>query len=917
MASRTNRIINPLIVVFVLVTTATTLAGKIIYVDDDGPADFNNIQAAIDDSNDGDTIIVVDGTYTGVGNREISFHGKAITLRSENGPENCIIDCQGKGKGFYFRDGEDANSILSGLTITNGYSSGCGALYINRYSSPKIINCKFENNHGGSGGAIDCHSNYSPKLTNCIFNGNSSHYSGGGIFISEGSPILTNCTFSGNSAGDYGGAIHCEETSSPTIRNCLIIGNKTECDGGGISNTDGSDAIIENCTITDNIANGKGGGIYSPDRMTVINSILWGSYPDQITRNYRIVINYSDVEGGWSDVGNFDEDPCFVDPGYWDVNGTPQDANDDFWVGGDYRLLWESPCIDTGDPDYIPEPNETDLDGWPRVNGGRIDMGVYEFLRVPQIIYVDADATGANDGSSWADAYNFLQDALADPAASVKPVEIRVAQGVYTPDSNTSEPNGSGDRKATFQLTKGVTLKGGYAGFGAPDPNERNIKLYDTILSGDLGHNDVGELADPSRNENSFHVVTASNIKKSVVLDGFIIQSGNANDYPSFSVGGGMHNKQSSPTVINCTFTKNTAHYAGAMSNRDGSNPVVTDCTFIDNYAPGGGGGAIYYWHSGGSLNNCYFKYNSGRHGGAIRIYACNITITNCLFADNYSSGGEGGGAVYLEHCTAFFKLCTLSGNAADGFGGGIFNRSDKSNFTLQSCVLWNNSDIGGIDESAQVHSAPAKATINYTCLQGWTGDFGGIGNIDADPCFVQPGYWDANGTPQDVNDDFWVDGDYHLLWDSPCIDAGDPNYVPEPNETDLDGKTRIINDRVDMGAYEYISHVQAYIRIVPRTINLASSGKWISSFLKLPEDYKVADIDPSNVFLENEIESERLWLSEDNQTAIVKFSRDDVQTILEVGEIELTITGRLMDGTVFEGTDTITVTDKKSKEKK
>jgi len=83
-------------VVFVLTTAAPTLAGSIIYVDDDGPADFNNIQAAIDDSNDGDTIIVADGTYTGGGNREISFRGKAITVRSENGPENCIIDCQGK-----------------------------------------------------------------------------------------------------------------------------------------------------------------------------------------------------------------------------------------------------------------------------------------------------------------------------------------------------------------------------------------------------------------------------------------------------------------------------------------------------------------------------------------------------------------------------------------------------------------------------------------------------------------------------------------------------------------------------------------------------------------------------------------------------------------------------------------------------
>ena len=83
-----------------------------------------------------------------------------------------------------------------------------------------------------------------------------------------------------------------------------------------------------------------------------------------------------------------------------------------------------------------------------------------------QIIYVDADANGANDGLSWTDAYNHLQDALADANAAAKPVEIRVAEGLYTPDSNADDPNGSGDRAASFQLINGVTIRGAYAGFG-------------------------------------------------------------------------------------------------------------------------------------------------------------------------------------------------------------------------------------------------------------------------------------------------------------------------------------------------------------------------------------------------------------------------------------------------------------------
>ncbi|MHC4642087.1 MAG: hypothetical protein ACYS32_10615, partial [Planctomycetota bacterium] len=88
-------------------------------------------------------------------------------------------------------------------------------------------------------------------------------------------------------------------------------------------------------------------------------------------------------------------------------------------------------------------------------------------------ICVDVDAVGANDGSSWENAYNFLQDALIEADSALKPVEICVAEGTYTPDSNSADPNGSGNRTATFRLIDGVTLKGGYAGFGEPNPNAR------------------------------------------------------------------------------------------------------------------------------------------------------------------------------------------------------------------------------------------------------------------------------------------------------------------------------------------------------------------------------------------------------------------------------------------------------------
>ena len=117
-----------------IVAIAAVLAGVvacqagIISVDDDGPADFATIQAAIDDADDGDTVLVADGTYTGNGNRDIDFHGKGITVKSQNGPENCIIDCNGTEsdghRGVYFHSEEDCDSALIGFTISNGYPPG-------------------------------------------------------------------------------------------------------------------------------------------------------------------------------------------------------------------------------------------------------------------------------------------------------------------------------------------------------------------------------------------------------------------------------------------------------------------------------------------------------------------------------------------------------------------------------------------------------------------------------------------------------------------------------------------------------------------------------------------------------------------------------------------------------------------------
>ena len=509
-----------------------------------------------------------------------------------------------------------------------------------------------------------------------------------------------------------------------------------------------------------------------------------------------------------------------------------------------------------------------------------------------QIIYVDADANGANDGSSWADAYEDLKYALAFAYSGD---EIRVAQGIYKPappglppqpptPPPTPPPTGLlADRTATFQLKNGVAIKGGYAGFGTPDPNARDIDAYETILSGDLAGNDrdVNDpqdlLNDPCRAENRYHVVTAGGTNEMTVLDGFTITAGNANGSWSDRTnrGGGMYNGgESSPTLTNCIFSENSAAAGGAMFTEESSpslvncifngnlatglgggmcnyesEPTLTNCTFIGNSVKDDGG-AIYNYNSNPIISNCTITTNSaGVSGGGIYNSGSSPTLTNCTFSGNLAGFDGGGmssydGSATLTNCifsgnsakygggmdnirsAPVLTNCTLTGNRA-WYGGGIYYQflsyppppppppgtfADKivdgtaaenadtdtnyysgvHNIIITNCILWSNEAPDG----PQIYLvSDSNAWVSYSDVQGgWPGE----GDIDADPLFVEAGYWDANG--------FWVEGDYHLLGGSPCINAGDPNYSAGPNDTDLDGKPRVISGLIDMGAYEFFN---------------------------------------------------------------------------------------------------------------
>ncbi|MHC4748988.1 MAG: right-handed parallel beta-helix repeat-containing protein, partial [Planctomycetota bacterium] len=351
----------------------TTLARpRTINVGKGAGYDFNTIQVAIDDSNDGDTIIVRQGTYY----ENIHLRNKNIILTSidpndTSVVEGTIINANGTGSVVTFDGHENSSCLLTGFTLTNGNASFGGGIDGN-YTEATITRCYIVGNRAkGGGGLHQCDG----LISDCIIKDNmaqrigagaGSGGDGGGLYRCDGN--IMRCTIANNKTSDAGGGLYyCEGK----IIDCIISGNEAYDEGGGLGGLGSSwGSEIVNCVILNNKAQERGGGLYHY-RGRINNCIIWSNSPDQIYKQWDSDSDptYSCVQGGWSGTGNISINPQFVDA-----------------ANGDYHLHPDSPCINVGDPDFVPMSGETDIDGEPRVMGTRVDMGVDEYTSTPSII---------------------------------------------------------------------------------------------------------------------------------------------------------------------------------------------------------------------------------------------------------------------------------------------------------------------------------------------------------------------------------------------------------------------------------------------------------------------------------------------------------------------------------------------------
>jgi len=425
------------------------------------------------------------------------------------------------------------------------------------------------------------------------------------------------------------------------------------------------------------------------------------------------------------------------------------------------------------------------------------------------VIYVDLAADGAiHDGASWATAYLTLQDALAVAASGT---EIWVADGIYYPDLGEGATND--DRYATFQLKSGVGLYGGFAG-SETRRDERDWRTNLTVLSGDLSQNDpdknssglitsVATISAP----NAYHVVTATGVNSTAILDGFFITGGKADgayaDPCNLGCGGGLYvGSNSSPTLSNLTLAGNFATNFGAGLTLINSNSTVTNLIVQGNRASISGGG-IY--NRGGSP-----------------------TYINLLVSGNRSD--TRGGGIFNERSTSTMQFinATISGNRSSISGGGLYN--SQATVIIGNAIIWNNyanmqSEISNATSTPAIYNSLIKNAFPSGTWDSTLGVNNGD-NLSSDPFFTAP--LDYSNAPV-------IGGDYTLKVLSPAADGGE--LSANRTVVDVVGAARQQGATVDMGALESPHTAQLTMRVavtptlieygeaVTYTVVLANSG--------------------------------------------------------------------------------------------
>lgn len=640
----------------------------------DGSGDFTTIQAAIDDAENGWIIELCDGVFTGAGNRDVSFLGKAITVRSRSGnPAACIVhvdaDAADQHRGFVFENGEEPDSVLQGVTIKEAYTWHAAGLFCEAGASPTIDNCIIEYNTAASrGGGVSVHNLSSPTFTGCIIRWNIATTDGGGVRCYHASPTFVGCEIYGNHAEDEGGGVYLNATSSPTFSDCLISSNNADTGGGGLYVRETSEPVLDGCTIIGNSTYGDGGGLYLRDssHARLDGCTLWGNTGD-------VGSGISAYSSSWPVIGNT-------------IISYGQDGQAVFCETGAGATLT---CCDIWDND-----------------GGNWVGFIAAQAGIDGNFEVDPGFCGASGGDYTLQASSFCAEENNPGCGQIGAWPIGCAGGTWIVDP------GGGGHFLTIQAAIDAAAEGDV------------IELVDAVYTGS-GNRDVTyrgkAVTVRSQSGNPAACVVDCEADGADQHRGFLFNSGEGSDSVladititgayTWHAAGLFCEAGASPTITGCILEHNTAESrGGGMSAHNGSAPVVSDCVFRWNIAAADGGGLRCY-SSAPSVTDCEFYANhAGDEGGGIYLdNASSPTFTGCLFDDN-DCDADGGAVFATYNCQPGFTDCTVSNNIAGGDGGGFY-LWHEADARLDGCTLYGNGAENGSGIFAGMFSTPAVET--------------------------------------------------------------------------------------------------------------------------------------------------------------------------------------------------------------
>ncbi|MEN6370801.1 MAG: right-handed parallel beta-helix repeat-containing protein [Armatimonadota bacterium] len=786
-----------------------------------------------DDLNDGSSWYLAKRTIN-AGISEASIDGGEVWVAAGTYNENVILlPYTYLYGGFAGNEVErSARDYKANSTIINGGAAESAVLaaYIPSSAVSGIDGFRIQNGSGSPisakmyGGGIFCYY-ASPVIENNTITGNVATY-GGGIGLSNSSSRITNNRITANSSGS-GSGIYCDK-SSPIIDNNIILGNIGGTNGQGGIYLNNSPAQILNNTVSGN--SGSGGIVCYTSSAVIANNVISANYsyglwlsgsPSALVVNNSIaghdiglwcanssptivnnLITHNDSAGVY--VSGTTSSPILKNNCIYTLNGvnytgitdkTGKDGNisvDPKIASPEYGQLYlqpSSPCIDAGDNSLV-QGTWVDRNGQPRIQDGNgdataiTDIGAYEFdgtgtVFTPVIIRVSTTGNDANEGNDWSHTKLTVQNAI--DTAFIKGGEVWAVAGIYN---------------ERIIIHPYVHLFGGFSG-AETTRAKRDWKTNKSILDGNAG----GTVVTFNTGQNA----------ASSEIDGFTIRNGNstsgagifcnlnvspkiANNTIAENAGCGLKLYYASPIITGNTITKNNCGAYLFYANGTFSNNVVSE-----NTLPYGNGGGVYIQSGSVDFRDNIISGNSAANGGGIYHSSFDTPIWNCVIKDNTATQG---GGIYC-YSSEIVTNNIISGNSATS-GSGIY-----INLTA-SPLITSNTIVRNLGNCRSIYICEASPRINNNIIAF---NSGGIekSSSTGSPTLTNNCVYNPSGTNYvnltaggtNISVDPGLTFDYHLLTNSPCINAG-TNSAYVMSQYDMDGENRIFAGTIDIGADEF-----------------------------------------------------------------------------------------------------------------